>query len=247
MKDPLKNSVRTLASHNHLSMQRVDAILRLKGLEEHWKKEGKPLQTGFLAGMEWCLGVKDHVTKMTRAQAETDDSRYDVSESDLLMEAEGNDPARLRYQKMFWEAVPDGQDPVVPLLLEKARADGKIRRREGKESKDHPPFLRLQENQSTDGMEKVKMVAPPGRPMIKFVDIGGKYIDKHDRLARIKRWKHKGMLKTRKREKNKLAKEEEIRLRAAVKEAAKEAVKAAKALEKAKWQHGSGGRSLVFS
>jgi hypothetical protein len=46
--------------------------------------------------------------KTNRAQSE-DDSRHDVSESDLLMEAEGNDPARLRYQKMFWEAVPDGQ------------------------------------------------------------------------------------------------------------------------------------------
>lgn len=43
------------------------------------------------------------------ARSENDDSRYDVIESDLLMEAEGNDPARLRYRKMFWEAVPDGQ------------------------------------------------------------------------------------------------------------------------------------------
>jgi hypothetical protein len=141
--------------------------------------------------------------------------------------------------------MPYDQDPVVPLLLEKARTDGKMRRREGKESKDRPPFLRSQENQGTDNSEKVKMVAPPGRPMIKFVDIGGKYIDKHDRLARIKRWKHKGMLKTRKREKNKLAREEEVKLRAA----AKEAELAAKALEKLKpkWQQKSDGRSLVFS
>lgn len=38
MANPQKNSVRALAAENHLSMQRVDAILRLKGLEEHWKK-----------------------------------------------------------------------------------------------------------------------------------------------------------------------------------------------------------------
>jgi hypothetical protein len=40
MTDPEKNSVRVLAQRNHLSMQRVDAILRLKGLEEHWKQVG---------------------------------------------------------------------------------------------------------------------------------------------------------------------------------------------------------------
>jgi hypothetical protein len=38
MTDPNTNSVRVLAGHYHLSMKRVDAILRLKGLEEHWKQ-----------------------------------------------------------------------------------------------------------------------------------------------------------------------------------------------------------------
>lgn len=42
MTDPEKNSVRNLASRYHLSMQRVDAILRLKGLEEHWKQVRSP-------------------------------------------------------------------------------------------------------------------------------------------------------------------------------------------------------------
>ena len=59
--------------------------------------------------MEWCLGVKDHVLRSRRVEVEGDSSRYDVTEADALMEAESNDPARLRYQKMFWEAVPDGQ------------------------------------------------------------------------------------------------------------------------------------------
>jgi hypothetical protein len=245
MTDPKTNNVRTLAGRNNLSMQRTDAILRLKGLEEHWKENKKPLQTGFLAGMEWCLGVRDHVMKARRSEVENDHSRYDVTEADALMEAEANDPARLRYQKMFWEAVPDGQDPVVPLLLEQARADGKARRREGEESKSRGPFLRPQENQGMECTDKVKMVAPAGRPMIKFVDVGGKFIDKHDRLARIKRWKHKGMLKQKKQEKNRAAREEELNSRIA----AKEAVLAAKALKKTKpkWEQGSGGRDLVFS
>jgi hypothetical protein len=38
MTDPQANSVRNLAGRYHLSMKRVDAILRLKGLEESWEK-----------------------------------------------------------------------------------------------------------------------------------------------------------------------------------------------------------------
>lgn len=38
MTDPSKNNVRELAALHGLSIARVDAILRLKGLEEHWKK-----------------------------------------------------------------------------------------------------------------------------------------------------------------------------------------------------------------
>ena len=38
MSDPMLYSVRTLAAEHHLSIKRVDAILRLKGLEQHWIK-----------------------------------------------------------------------------------------------------------------------------------------------------------------------------------------------------------------
>ncbi len=36
MANPETNSIRNLAGRYHLSMKRVDAILRLKGLEESW-------------------------------------------------------------------------------------------------------------------------------------------------------------------------------------------------------------------
>jgi hypothetical protein len=38
MADPEANSVRALAAKHHISIKRVDAMLRLKGLEESWKK-----------------------------------------------------------------------------------------------------------------------------------------------------------------------------------------------------------------
>ena len=42
MANPKANSVRSLASRYHLSIKRVDAILRLKGLEENWIKVCPP-------------------------------------------------------------------------------------------------------------------------------------------------------------------------------------------------------------
>lgn len=38
MNNPTANSVRNLSGRYHLSIKRVDAILRLKGLEESWLK-----------------------------------------------------------------------------------------------------------------------------------------------------------------------------------------------------------------
>jgi hypothetical protein len=77
----------------------------------------QPLQTGFLVGMEWCLGIRHHEQlAKVRKWRESEHPRYDVREADALMEAEGNDPARLRYRKMFWEAVPDGKVCSIPCL-----------------------------------------------------------------------------------------------------------------------------------
>lgn len=38
MTDPELNSIRRLATRHSISIKRVDAILRLKGMEESWKK-----------------------------------------------------------------------------------------------------------------------------------------------------------------------------------------------------------------
>jgi hypothetical protein len=38
MEDPVNNSERALAARFHISIKRVDAILRLKGLELDWMK-----------------------------------------------------------------------------------------------------------------------------------------------------------------------------------------------------------------
>jgi len=199
--------------------------------------------------MEWCLGVRQHVQlSKTKTWDQTEHPRYDVTEADALMEAEGNDPARLRYRKMFWEAVPDGKDPVVPLLLEKARTDGIRRKQEEEESKNHPRFLPPQPD--TDNMQKVRMVAATGRPMIKFVDVGGKFINKLESLRRRKKATHRGALKAKRRQETLRDEQRRIQEKKHKRQAGREAALAArtaqKKLEGPKWQPGD-GRSLVLS
>jgi ABC-type molybdate transport system ATPase subunit len=126
-------------------------------------------------------------------------------------------------------------------LLEKARADSLRHAREEEESKNHPIFL----PQSGKGkMNKAKMIAPLDRPMIKFVDVGGKFINKHESLKRIKIASHRRALKMRRRteiiadERRRI--QENLRMRKAAK-----AKKQKKTMEKQKLQLGS-GRSLAL-
>ena len=128
----------------------------------------------------------------------------------------------------------------MPLLLEKARAEGIRRAREEKESKHHPRFVPPQPG--TDEIEKVKMVAPPNRPMIKFVDIGGKFINKHESLKRTKIAARRRALKAKRRKEVVADKWEKVQKAANAVVKAKEQ----KNMKKLEWQPGE-GRSLVLS
>lgn len=69
-----------------------------------------PLQTGFLAGMEEILGVtQDRQVRRGSLTRGVEELGEDASEADLQNEAEGNDAARHRYQRMFWEPVLEGK------------------------------------------------------------------------------------------------------------------------------------------
>jgi len=97
-------------------------------------KQGKYIQTGFVQGMEQILGVSQvkvfttlddsapvpvqYETNQRLAKRQSD--RYDAVEADREdEEAGGFDWARQRYQRMFWETVPEGK--VCLLFLSKAR------------------------------------------------------------------------------------------------------------------------------
>jgi len=181
MSNPEANSVRELAGRYHLSIKRVDAILRLKGLEESWKKEGKPLQTAFLKGMEQILGVT-YDAKKYKTHEHWVENRIRTIEADALDQIEGDNKARTRYQRMFWEPVVEGREPVLPTALKKAREDAE-RHGRSEDSAKSDVALGL----AVDGGTKVTSTSDAvGRLAIRFVDVGAKFMDSKDHMRRMK-------------------------------------------------------------
>jgi len=197
MADPINNDVRALSQQYHLSLKRVDAILRLKGMENSWIKEGKPLQTGFRIGMEKILGVAEsHPQSYVQM-------RGDVHEADTLEQEEKRDAARQRYQRLYWESVPeDGREPIVPGSLAHAKAAAKRfaqAAEAGKSNKKLMPRIKDTEVIKTP-KSKIQVSTKSGRPTIKFVDVGGKFINVDERLRRITEGKRRAKVTARKAE-----------------------------------------------
>jgi len=184
MANPKKNSVRVLSQRYHLSLKRVDAILRLKGLEHAWYKEDKQIQHGFQKGMEKLLGVKTQKAE----QALQDGSRWDVAEADSLEQDEKRDAQRQRYQRHYWESVPeDGREPIVPASLEHAKnLAQKLVKFEEDQKSTHPRLMpRYPDTKYIKTPERLQTLEKPGRPTIEIRDVGGRFLDLNDRLKRI--------------------------------------------------------------
>ncbi|KZP28821.1 hypothetical protein FIBSPDRAFT_1039191 [Athelia psychrophila] len=137
--------------------------------------ENKPFQTGFQAGMERCLGVTQHA-EHSAFQRVPETAQADVREADALMKAEGNDPAPLRYRKMFWEPVADGKHPVVPPPPRACQDRWDPARASGRTVQESLAVL-----DSAAGDEQGS-------------DVGGKFIDKDESLNRIKKLAHRSSL-----------------------------------------------------
>ncbi|KAI0714949.1 eukaryotic mitochondrial regulator protein-domain-containing protein [Earliella scabrosa] len=189
--DPGQSNVRKLAQRHGLSIARVDAILRLKGLEQHWRKN-KQLQTGFLKGMEFCLGVTDKHMMSSATRRAAQELGEDAVEADELSEAT-KDVARARYQRLFWEPVVEGKDPTMSAALARASVDG-------------ASFSKAREAALLHRLRHLKLETEPdvvverqGRPTLRFVDVGVKFVDVKDRLKRVQAAKRRSLLKRRRR------------------------------------------------
>ncbi|KAH8102378.1 eukaryotic mitochondrial regulator protein-domain-containing protein [Cristinia sonorae] len=196
MSDPTVNDVRALSERYGLSLKRVDAILRLKGLEASMK-QGKSLQSGFQKGMEKILGVptEQSISLLSPGMDELGDN---ATQADYQDEIEGNNEARYRYQRMFWEPVEEGQEPMVTARLQTARSHARKFAQAAEDAKSDPKLLGRRSKPSGDN---VHVVERPGRTTLKFVDIGGKFLDVNDRVRRMKEGERRVKLKGKRRAK----------------------------------------------
>ncbi|KAI0363051.1 hypothetical protein BV20DRAFT_1007847 [Pilatotrama ljubarskyi] len=191
MLDPAKFNVRVLAQRHGLSIARVDAILRLKGLEEHWRKN-KQLQTGFLKGMEYVLGVTDNAAASRSIRSAAQELGEDAVEADAVSEATKT-LARDRYQRLFWEPVTEGKAPIIPTALARASEDAVKYKASVEAAK-----LKKLRNLNTEP-QPAQVLERPGRPTMRFVDVGAKFIDVDDRLKRISAAKRRTLMKRKRR------------------------------------------------
>jgi len=59
--------------------------------------------------MEKLLGVEQNeISRRGLEKHEADPLRHDVNEADVLSEEEGQDWARQRYRRMYWESIAEG-------------------------------------------------------------------------------------------------------------------------------------------
>ncbi|KAJ7070492.1 eukaryotic mitochondrial regulator protein-domain-containing protein [Mycena amicta] len=189
MLDPEKNDIRALSQRNHLSLKRVEAILRLKGLEAAHVK-GKQLQTGFLWGMEMLLGVRETTDEELIRGREPSLDPVDVHDADMLEQVENRDAARQRFQRQYWESVvDDGKEPLLPASLEHSRQLAIRSAERALKDKSNPRLMPRFKDTATikSPRQKVQVVEMEGRLPVHFVDIGGRFIEVKERERRMVR------------------------------------------------------------
>lgn len=150
--------------------------------------------------MEKILGTK------TFAESVVSDIRYDAREADSLEEEENRDAARQRYQRLYWESTPeDGrvccilyhpssnaqpndppQEPIVPASLEHAKKLAKKITKQAERHKSDPEYMPIIHNDKLFVKTKKEVISQrDGSAPIKFLDVGGKFINIDDRIRRV--------------------------------------------------------------
>jgi len=136
----------------------------LKDLEEQWKMESKPLQTGFLKGMERLLGINVGGRVAGIADEIRSRDRIEVNAADEVsrqVTEEGRNRKR-GISRTFFEPVDEEKEALVPGLLD---AEGEKTRMAKAQRPQYPTTI----------------VQPdPAKPAYKFVDVGSRWVDRVD-------------------------------------------------------------------
>ncbi|KAG8903307.1 hypothetical protein FRB99_003466 [Tulasnella sp. 403] len=175
VRNPELNSVRELSQRFGLSLKRVEAIIRLKGLEVKWKMENRPLRLNFQREMEACLGVKQFTPKSATSLIDTTSDAH-LADAAADQAAPTTSAGKRGIDKIFWEGVEDGQQAIVIPHLQ-ALADARAERKAASEAASA---------QFAASHSHVVEPAVEGRKPIVFIDVGNKFMNQKDETRRQK-------------------------------------------------------------
>ncbi|KZT53782.1 hypothetical protein CALCODRAFT_474307 [Calocera cornea HHB12733] len=177
-KEPNEKTIRALSNKYGISIDRVNAIIKLKEHEiQLLKTSSVPLQMAFCEGMEKFLGVKnkraegkvedqevawddDQAASQDEHAWHAKDTHRDIDEDEAY--ARGHRPIGKQPQSIIWDLVGEGDGSIIAErteIVQKARAQRLARARRKLED---PPTVHV----------------PPskrGRPSWAFVDVGDKF------------------------------------------------------------------------
>jgi hypothetical protein len=187
--DPEKNDVRALSARFGISIKRIEAIIRLKSLEEVHRKDKRPLQTGFLAGMEYYLRVPTSQRTVSPGMNTPIDltDRLETQDGDFAADSmTSNSNTSQRVTRSYFEMVDEGSRPVVPDAVD-AHHQKQLQHQEARRinSDAQPSFI-----YKAPG-------APPSRGLFEFVDVGNKFSDRKDMKIRDKEAARRRLVRTR--------------------------------------------------
>lgn len=144
--------------------------------------------------------------------------RLDVHKADMLDQDERRDLARDRYQRLYWESIPENADvrdsysmlsslltllqqPVLPSIIQHLKVQAELRNKAEEDKKKmhfmkQVPDTKYIRRPSRRGILKTKM----GKPHMMFVDVGAEFVDIRDITKRANLAKRKVVMRSRRAE-----------------------------------------------
>jgi len=130
--------------------------------------------------------------------------RLDVHKADMLEQEEQRDATPYRYERSYWESIPeDADEPVLPNILQHVKKRAEVKRIL-EERKMKEPFLRRTPNTQFIRRPKNRVLVKnrKNRPATKFVDVGAEFIDVKELTKRASAAARKSRIRAKRRRTN---------------------------------------------
>ncbi|CAO1632825.1 unnamed protein product [Parajaminaea phylloscopi] len=164
-----KNSVRHLSSRFGLTVERVQAVLRLRALEQEMKDQSIPLQTEFQREMERLLGSVQDLAKEGRPVRIFDPKAVPETEQSLASGATRGRLVDLEDAESAGDEVP-----ALTKALDAARLSNKVRNSSIKTGGPDPDAIKVTSTIRRKGPTHLRRSAVAERAGIKVLDLSPK-------------------------------------------------------------------------